>query len=79
MRLDQLVRANAVPASYVDGLETALAEAASRLEGGARDKKLAARMKSLAAGAMKGEGDPVTSKRKLALAETLNGIAARLR
>jgi hypothetical protein len=44
-----------------------------------RDRKLAKELKSLAADVEDDTGDTVTKKRRAALADTLNGIAARLR
>jgi hypothetical protein len=44
-----------------------------------RDRKLAKELKSLAADLEDDTGDAMTKKRRAALAETLNGIAARLR
>ena len=77
--IDQLERTEALSKSFVADLNKALNRSASQLEDGAHDEDLAARLKSLAAGLEQGSGDVVTKKRRAALAETLSGIAARLR
>ncbi|MGI9237063.1 MAG: DUF305 domain-containing protein, partial [Woeseiaceae bacterium] len=77
--IDQLVRGEAVSASFVAELTAALDKSLAHLKDGARDRKLAASLKSLAADLGKDGGDAATEKRQLALAETLKGIAARLR
>ena len=77
--IDQLERSEALSKSFVADLNKALNRSASQLEDGAHDEDLAARLKSLAAGLEQGSGDVVTKKRRAALAETLSGIAARLR
>ena len=77
--LDQLERSKSVSDDLRADLVTALDDSAAKLEGGARDKKLSAKLKSLAKSVQKGGGDAVTEKRRAALAETLGGIAARLR
>ena len=73
--LDQLERDKALPDSLVANVRTALAGADMQ----SRDRKLAKELKSLAADVEDDNGDAVTKKRRAALAETLNGIAARLR
>ena len=77
--LDQLERSKALSTSQVADLVAALDRSAERLQDGARDKELAARLKSLGATLSKKSGDAVTTKRQAALAATLSGIAARLR
>ena len=77
--LDQLARSNAVSATFVDDLNTALDDSSAKLADGARDRKLAGRLKSLAAAVKKGDGDAATQSRRAALAGTLSGIAAKLR
>ena len=77
--LDQFERGNVLSASLVADLNTALNRATSQLKDGARDKRLAARLNSLAKDVKKGGGDATTTKRRAALAETLSGIAVRLR
>ena len=57
----------------------ALDSAATQVQNGARDKKLAQKLKSLAAG-LKGDGDDaIVTRQRAGLAETLRGIAAELR
>ena len=73
--LDQLERDKALPDSLVANVRAALAGADRQ----SRDRKLAKELKSLAADVDGDTGDAVTKKRRAALAETLNGIAARLR
>jgi hypothetical protein len=63
----------------VADLDAALDRAASRLRKGKRDEDLAARLEALAAPLAVDGGDAVTTKRRTGLAETLTGIAARLR
>jgi uncharacterized protein (DUF305 family) len=58
--------------------DAALDRSASRLAAGMSDADLAARLESLASNVSRDSGDAVTHKRQAALAETLNGIAARL-
>jgi hypothetical protein len=77
--IDQLERSQAVSTSLLADLSAVLDDAATKLTDGARDKKLAGKLKSLAASVRKGGGDAITAKRRVALAETLGGIAARLR
>ena len=77
--IDQLQRGNALPASAVSDINAALDRAASTLEDGARDRRLAGTLDSLSAGLEKGSGDATTKKRRAALAATLEGIAAKLR
>lgn len=77
--IDQLERGNALSESFVADLTVALDRSASQLEDGARDKDLAGELESLAAGLDEDSGDTITGKRLTALAETLSGIAARLR
>ena len=76
---DQLRRDAAVPAAQLDELSAALDAAAARLGTSARDQNLAQRFESLARTLAASGGDAVTEKRKTGLAETLTGIAARLR
>ncbi|MCH7829794.1 MAG: DUF305 domain-containing protein [Proteobacteria bacterium] len=73
--IDQLVRDDALSGSLVAELAAALEQA----ESGARDKRLARELKSLAKALKKEGGDGVTAKRRAGLAETLRGIAAGLR
>jgi uncharacterized protein (DUF305 family) len=76
--LDQLTRADAVPASFADELRVALDDATAQLPDGARDKTLASRLNVLAATVTRGSGDAATMTRRAALASVLSGIADRL-
>lgn len=77
--IDQLQRGNALPESFVTELTALLDRSVSQLQAGARDGILAASLESLAAAMGNNAGDAVTAKRRASLAETLKGIAARLR
>jgi hypothetical protein len=77
--VDQLRRSEGLSTSALEDVEGALDLAASRLEDGASDGRLAARLESLARTLERGGGDVVTLNRKAGLAETLQGLAARLR
>ena len=77
--IDQLERGGDLSALLAADLDSALDQSASALEEGATDADLAARLESLAASAQPDVGDGITTSRQAALAETLTGIAARLR
>ena len=77
--IDQLERSEALSKSFAADLNQALDGSASQLADGGRHEDLAARLNSLATDLKQDSGDLVTKKRRAALAETLNGIAARLR
>ncbi len=78
--VDQLGRGEGLSEPLAAGLAEALDLSAARLEEGARDADLAARLESLAAAlAEEDGGDSIADKRRTALGETLSGIAARLR
>ncbi|MEE8543038.1 MAG: DUF305 domain-containing protein [Gammaproteobacteria bacterium] len=77
--IDQLERSEALSTSLSADLSAALDRSASQLQDGARDADLAASLESLAASVQKESGDAITQKRRAGLAETLGGIAARLR
>ncbi len=77
--IDQLERDDALSDSLVADLAAALDRSASQLENGARDRKLAAKLKSLAAALEDEGGDAIAARRRAGLAETLSGIAAGLR
>ncbi|MCH7667422.1 MAG: DUF305 domain-containing protein, partial [Acidobacteria bacterium] len=85
--LDQLERGEELSESLAVELTEALDRSEARLEDGARDEDLEARLESLAAALEEAdqEGDPrgsaakIAQRRRAALGETLNGIAARLR
>jgi hypothetical protein len=77
--VDQLRRGpSAVPSSTLDDVSAVLDLVASRLSAAARDPELTARVQSLAQALERGGGDAITAKRKKGLAETLNGLAARI-
>ncbi len=77
--IDQLERSDALSQSLVADLTATLDRAALQLEDGGRDKVLAKKLKALAAKLKVNSGDALTNKRRAALAETLKGIAVRLR
>ena len=78
--VDQLVRDEALSSSFVADVTTALESSAAQLGGGARDRRLARQLDLLASRALnEGGGDAMSEKRQLELAETLTGIAQRLR
>jgi hypothetical protein len=77
--LDQLERTKSLSPSSVADLDAALDSAAKRLRKGKSDEDLAARLEVLAAPLAVDGGDAVTTTRRTGLAETLTGIAARLR
>jgi uncharacterized protein (DUF305 family) len=77
--VDQLRRSDGLSTSAAEDIDAALDLVASRLEDGARDRRLAARLESLARTVDQDGGDAVTLKRSAGLAETLDGLAARLR
>ncbi|MBN1237012.1 MAG: DUF305 domain-containing protein, partial [Gammaproteobacteria bacterium] len=77
--VDQLQRSGGLsPASLADLVRT-LDDAESRLEAGASDGRLAARLGSLAQELAPDAGDAVAARRMTALAQILRGLAARLR
>ncbi|HEX2139534.1 MAG TPA: DUF305 domain-containing protein [Woeseiaceae bacterium] len=76
--LDQLRRSESVPESTMAELNAALDDAAARLGNGSKDERLAGRLESLAE-TLGGQGGGKTATRRSGLAETLSGIAARLR
>lgn len=77
--IDQLERSESLSAAAVSDLSAALDRSASQLEDGARDEGLVSSLESLAVALDEDGGDAITIKRRAGLAETLNGIAARLR
>ena len=76
--LDQLARDDALSPSYAADLDAVLSRSESALQDGSGDADLAAQLESLAAALETGDYDRST-RRQTALAETLSGIAARLR
>ena len=77
--LDQLDRENALSAAFAADLDAALERSESTLQAGARDEELATQLESLAAAVESDAGDGITMTQHAALADTLGGIAARLR
>ena len=78
--LDQLERNEALPAALLAEAGSALDLSATKLAQDSRDERLSARLDSLADKALEGTGaDEMTRKRQVALAQTMHGIAARLR
>ncbi len=77
--VDQLQRSGALSEALRADLVAALDRSASQLQHGGRDRRLAAKLRSLALAVNEDGGDAVANKRRDALAETLTGIAARLR
>jgi hypothetical protein len=77
--VDQLRRGpSSVPPSTLDDVSAVLDLVAARLSAAARDPSLATRAQALARELERGGGDALTAKRKKGLAETLNGLAARI-
>jgi uncharacterized protein (DUF305 family) len=76
--VDQLRRGSDVPAALLDELSAALDLAASRLAASEGDPRVAGRLEALAGRLDAGGDDVVTQRRKKGLAQTLNGLAARL-
>ena len=77
--LDQLARGNNLSTSFAEELGAALESSASKLNAGERDVDLAAKLKSLSVALDEESSDVTETKRRVALAETLNGIAVNLR
>jgi hypothetical protein len=77
--LDQLARGGELPESLAARLAEALDRSAARLHDGGRDEELAAELESLAAALGEGGGGGVARQRRAGLAETLSGLAGRLR
>ena len=77
--VDQLVRDNAFDEASLADLDAALDLAAAALREEASDPDLADRLDALAASVGTGAGGDIATKRRSGLAETLRGIAVRLR
>lgn len=77
--LDQLARSDALSGPQAADLDAALTRAETRLTDGGKDSGLADRLESLAAGAETAGDAPLAAARAAAFADTLNGIATRLR
>ena len=76
--IDQLGRGEVLSESLNENLNAALDRADSRLERGMTDGDLADELVLLASTVSEGGGDPLTQKRRTALAETLSSVASRL-
>jgi hypothetical protein len=77
--VDQLRRGpSSVPPSTLDDVAAVVDLVAASLSAAARDPSLASRAQALARELERGGGDAITAKRKKGLAETLNGLAARI-
>lgn len=77
--IDQLDRTSALSAGEKNDLADALDRSAAQLASGDRNRGLSRELQSLARNLGRGAGTDMDSKRRAGLAETLNGIAARLR
>ena len=77
--MDQLNRRDSLSASLASDLNAALEASAAKLEGDSRDRNLARRLEGLAKTVKEGGGDTMTVRQRSGLADTLGGIAARLR
>ena len=77
--VDQLVRSHGLGEAYRADLDAALDLAAAALQDGVNDLALANRLDSLAASVEAGDDAGIATNGRTGLAETLGGIAARLR
>lgn len=77
--LDQLVRDEALDGATMIDVSQALDRAEERLDSGTRDRGLAKELERFAKRLEKDAGDATTARRRGGLAETLAGIASRLR
>ena len=77
--VDQLRRGASLGEASGADLDAALDLAAAALEDGAGDPELAARLETLAASVRVGTGEGIVTRRQTGLAETLSGMAVRLR
>ncbi len=77
--VDQLVRGDALEEASRAEVDAALNLAAAALQAGAGDRALASRLELLAASMEAGAGEGIATMRRAGLAQTLGGIAARLR
>jgi uncharacterized protein (DUF305 family) len=77
--LDQLGRSGELSKSDLSELTEALNRATERLRDSERDEDLALALESLASTLERSGTEALANKRRAALSETLNGIAARLR
>ena len=76
--IDQLQRGQALSPDVLADLTATLDQAAVRLDAGAKDPALAARLETLARGLGQGD-DAAMTRRKAALGDTLRGLSASLR
>jgi len=76
--IDQLARDDALDTETISDLSLSLDSAEERLSTGTRDKKLAGTLERLARTLGGGRDAPIIAKRREGLANTLEGIAARL-
>lgn len=76
--IDQLNRSESLDEAINNDLNTVLDAAVVALEKGGSDRSLARTLKKLAKSVDDGSGDAPSMKRRSALADTLQGIAARL-
>ncbi len=77
--LDQLERGGALTTADRADLDAALEAATERLAQGGRDRRVARRLEDLAESLPRIDDDATQQKRQTALADTLSGIAERLR
>jgi hypothetical protein len=77
--MDQLERSDSLTDSLQADVNAALESWMKQIETGGKDKKTAAKLKSLASSVNSGPGDAIATKQRAGLAETLNGLAAQLR
>ncbi len=77
--LDQLSRDNALDIEFIAGLSQFLDQAEERLASGTRDSGLAGKLSRLADRLGGNVGSALIAKRRAGLAQTLDGIAERLR
>ena len=77
--MDQLERSSALSDDEKSELTDALDRSAAELESGDRNRGLSRELQSLARSVAREDGSAMDAKRRAGLADTLNGIAARLR
>lgn len=76
--MDQLKRSDSLSVSLQADVNTALENWMKQIETDGKDKKVAAKLKSLARSVKSGAGDAIATKQRAGLAETLKGLAAQL-
>ncbi len=77
--LDQLTRDEALEPDFIATMSQSLDRAEERLRAGSTDRRLADELADLASSLDGDDGNAVTVRRRAGLAETLEGIVARLR